>query len=532
MKQIHKIATQLESLDVVLNEKSWTMFTTGMDFGVDEANKKRTAFFKDKKHFSTIEKHMGKTLDPVDKRRVEILHQKFKWHHVSGKANRIYGQIEKLETDLSDLINKHRVTLDGKEANTTQIAKILNESPDRELRKRAYLSRAQVNQPLVDGGFLKLVDLRKEYAQACKAKDFIALRLEADELTPDLFDGWSEELKKRKKDLRKKQKDLGQKLLGVEDLMPWDYGFLKNTMCRDNNARVDITNFFEPIEKTFAAYGWNDIGGLNISYDVFPRKNKSEWGYMFTIRPGQDARILANVNDRFSSFNVLLHETAHGVHFLGLNPEERLLNMGVSGIVAEGFANFFGELCNSKEFLTQVFGRDIEDKLKSFTLLSRVKELLQFDHVAITMFDHELYRADLKTNDDIQNLRNSMFKNLLDVQPSADPVPWGFRVHHTVVPIYMHNYFLGDVMTANMKRAFKKQYGSEAEASPKRFGRFWREKVLQPSGLYPFPELYEKVCGGKLKLGPYLDKCLKISVPKQASPARLVEGGRLKDMEL
>ncbi len=506
------------------------MFTTGIDFGVEEAAKKKTAFLKDKNNFTVISKFMTKELEPTDKRGVQILHQKFKWHHVSSKANKLFAQIEKLETSLSDLLNKHRVTLNGKEVDTTQISKILNESPDRELRKKAFIARAQVNQPLVDAGFLQLIDLRKEYAAACKAKDFISLRLESDELDTTLFDGWMDELSKRKKDLRKKEKDLAQKILGVEDMMAWDYQYTKNLLCRDNNAKVDIGNFFEPIEKTFAAYGW-DISKLNLTYDVFPRKNKSEWGYNFTIHPGKDSRVLANVNDRFSSFDVLLHETAHGVHFLGLNPEERLLNMGVSGIVAEGFANFFGALSCQKEFVTQVFGRDSQDKLKAFADLHRFRDFMQFIAVTKTLFDHELYRANLKTNADIVALRVKMGKDLIDQPTYEGEVPWASLIHHTVAPVYLHNYFLGDVMTANMKKSFKKQYGSNAEDSPKRFGRFWRDKVLQPSGRHAFPELYENVCGSKLKLGPYLDQCLKVGALK-APKSLLQETGRLRTMDL
>ncbi len=530
MKQIHKIASQLENFDIIHSQRLWAMYTTGIDFGVEEAALKRTAFLKDKANFTIITKFMSKELEPTDKRGVQILHQKFKWHHVSGKANKLFAEIEKLETSLSDLLNKHRVEIDGIAVDTTQISKILNENPDRELRKKAFLARAQVNKLLVDAGFLQLIELRKEYAAACKAKDFISLRLESDELDTTQFDGWADELRKRKKDLRKKEQDLAQKILGVEDMMAWDYGYTKNLLCRDNNAKVDIGNFFEPIAKTFAAYGW-DIGKLNLTYDVFPRKNKSEWGYNFTIHPGKDSRVLANVNDRFASFDVLLHETAHGVHFLSLNPEQRLLNMGVSGIVAEGFANFFGGLSYQKEFVTQVFGRDSQDKLKAFGDLSRFKDFMQFIAVTKTLFDHELYRANLKTNEDIVALRNEMGKDLID-QPGFDgETPWANLIHHTVAPIYLHNYFLGDVMTANMKRSFKKQYGSNAEDSPKRFGRYWRDKVLSPSGRLPFPALHESVSGSKLKLGPYLDQCLKVGSLKAPKPL-LQETGKLRTLDL
>lgn len=530
MKPIQKIAEQLEKLEIAHGERLWVMYTTGIDLGVESAARARTQFLKDKKNFAVIRKFMDKDLDPIDKRGVEILFQTFKWHHVSAKANATFAKIEKLQTSLTDLLNKHRTVLDGREVDATEISKIVNENPDRELRKRAYQATAQVNRPLVEAGFLQLIELRKEYAEATGCEDFISLRLETDELDKNLFKGWDEDLKKRKKEYRKKANEIAQRILGVEVLKPWDLAFVKNILCRENNAQVDIGHFFDPIQKTFAAYGW-DIGQLNLTYDVFPRKNKSEWGYNFTLRPGLDSRVLANVNDRFASFNVLLHETAHGVHFLGVNPEERLLNMGISGIVAEGFANFFGGLSYSKEFLTHVFGRDSGDKLQAFHNLRRYDEFNVFNQVLNTLFDHELYRAPLKSNDDICALKVKMGKDLLDQPATEGEIPWGRLIHHTVVPIYLHNYFLGDVMTANLKKTFKKQYGSDAEASPKRFGRFWREKVLKPSGRYTFQELHKNVCGTDVKLGPYLDQCLRVGGLK-APQSVLSEKGRLKDLSI
>lgn len=82
---------------------------------------------------------------------------------------------------------------------------------------------------------------------------------------------------------------------------------------------------------------------------------------------------------------------------------------------------------------------------------------------------------------------------------------WGYMVHHTIAPIYLHNYFLGDVMNEAMMDVFKRHRKVRAEAAPKEFGNFWREKVLKPSGRYTFRELFEKVCEAPLNLDVFLE---------------------------
>ncbi len=61
------------------------------------------------------------------------------------------------------------------------------------------------------------------------------------------------------------------------------------------NATVDMSNFYNVIRDFFINFGI-DIDEYNITYDIFPQKNKSEWGgYNFPIETRKDSRILANV---------------------------------------------------------------------------------------------------------------------------------------------------------------------------------------------------------------------------------------------
>ncbi len=515
LSKVSQIATEYSGLRKKLLEIMWVQYTTGLDFGVTAGYAAEHALLSNKENFKFICDALEKDLSDEDRRRVEIFHREFREYHLSDRANELRKKIDEMETRLSDILNKNRIEFEGRELSSIDWSKLVTESEDREARKRAYLARRGINKKLFDAGFLTLLELRKEFAAAAGAADFVSFQLVKSELTPVIFDNWKAECRSRSGVYQARQRALAEKYLGTSELEPWDVEFLKNKLCVHNKAYVEIADFMKPMSKVFSAYGF-DISRSNITFDVFPRKNKSEWGFNFPMEMGRDSRVLANVDNRFSSYWVLLHETAHGIHFLGLNPEDRLLNMGVSGIVAEGFANFFGDLAYSREFLSEVFvgmnesgdGSKIESIHSAFREVKRLDDLRSMGSMATTIFDQELYRKDLRTLDDIHELKWSIDRDLLGEEPYADEPLWAHLIHHTTTPIYLHNYFLGDVMCENMKDVFLRRTGATADSRPLEFGAFWREKVLAPSGRYPFLELYEKVCEEPLRISRYLDRCL------------------------
>lgn len=503
MSKINALASKYEALQCEHMRRLWVLYTTGFDIEVNEAQQKINAFLKDKSNYHIILDELEKDPSTLEWRAAKILHNLFKKFHYTEKANQVFEKIEKLEVKLGDVLNKHRSTLDDKEAPATTIRNILNENPDREMRKKAFVARTQVNRHLVENGFLDLIDLRKEFAALCGFDNFVAFRLDADELTPEIFTDWHALAAKEKARVQESQNQWAQKIIKEDTYMPWDMAYIANQICPANNFKVDIGNFFDPIEKTFSAYGF-EISKLNLTYDVFPRKNKSEWGYSFTIYPGKDSRVLANVANKFHYYNVLLHETAHGVHFLSLNQDEKVFNQGVSGIVAEGFANFFGDLSYSEVFQNQIFNENLSSISEQFRNLKSYLKLSRTDSINNILFDQQFYNEDLKSLDDIHQLKWKFSKEILGQEPYSDEPLWGYTIHHTVAPVYLHNYLLGDLMCEKMQNVFQKRTGLAVEKAPLEFGKFWREEILGPSGKLPFLKLYEKFCGEPLKLGSFL----------------------------
>jgi oligoendopeptidase F len=497
MTSLNKLAETLQNLYTKYSQKNWTFYTTGYDFGVNEAHQKINKFYQDKSNFELILDLKAKDLDFRQKREVEILYNIFEPYHLSDELNEIKEQIDKLKTKVSGVLNQHRCVVDGQEFSSVEIFKMISESSDEKVREKAWRSLSQVNKPVVEAGFIELHNLRNEFAKQYGEQDFVEYKLKKNEISPATFNNWDNELKKMLPVLKNEYKSFAQSFLQKEKLFPWDDSFVENMICEYNVKEVNMIDFLRPISELYDQFGF-DIKNQNITYDVFPRKNKSEWGYQFTIEPGKDSRVLANISNKYQKYNVLLHETGHANHFNSLNPEDVILNLGVSGIIAEGVANLFGGMQLEEIFYSQFFkGNDVKeqfDKLKSWRKKSSLTS------IELILFDQELHRSKIETLDDINDLRLKYMNEMSIYDFSGEP-PWAYVIHHTTHPVYLHNYFMGDVTCEMLKKVFCRKYEIESiYQDPSRFGTFLLEEVIRPSGLYTFNELFNKVSGEDFSL--------------------------------
>lgn len=494
------IAKELEDLNEKYSQLSWTQYTTGFDFGVNQAYEKLTQVLKNKKYYETILDYQQKSLAPLDKRRVDIIALIFEPYHLSEELNQLDLKIQQKTTDLSKILNTFRFTLNGKEVRTTEITQILRSEPDRKIRKQAYLCRAQINKSLVDAGFIDLLNMRKEYAHLYGSKSFVEFRLKFDELEPQIFDNWLESIKQFLPRMKQTYQTFGKKFIYDEKVMPWDSLYIGAQIVPQLNQVVDMSRYYEVLKNFFLKFGI-DISKYNITYDLFPRKNKSEWGYSFTIRTGKDNRVLANVENSYHEYGVLLHETGHAIHSFMLDPDDNLLNMGISGIISEGFANLWGNFLYEKIFYQQFFQNDIQSAEKAFNNLKQWQKISRIRAVPDIFFDQLLYTTEIKTLNDINELYLKQYKLYLEEEPYKDNPPWAYRIHHTTHPIYLHNYFLGDLTCEMLKYRFLKTERIKSVAEkPKEFSDFLFQNVIQPSGIYPFLKLFEKISSEKFSL--------------------------------
>lgn len=498
MKKLHEIFKEYHELDVNYGRLSWTLYTVGYDFGVEQEYEKMVEVLKSKENYAQVQKCMNLDLSPVDKRRVEIIYNLFKPYHQSEQLNELDSRIQKKLNELSKLLNTFRFTFEGKQVSSVEIEQILSTESDRERRKQAYFARNQINRPMIEAGFIELLKLRKEYAKLAGKDSFISYKLEEDELDEHIFDSWVEQLHELLPKMKEQTAKYAREYLKDEQIMPWDESFISSKLAPSLNTTVDMSDYYGNIKELFDQFGI-DISKYNITYDVFPRANKSEWGYNFPIETAKDSRILANVKNKFFEYNVLLHETGHGVHSFLLDPEEDVLNQGVSNIICEGIANLFQGFINDPIFYGKFF-EDAEKAGAEFKKLKEFKKINSLRYISRIFFDHNLYKNDIESLEDIYNVYWKTQKEVLQEEPFGTEPPWAYIIHFTTHPIYMHNYFMGTLTCEMVGKVFKEKFGAGMTEKPAEFGQFLIDEVIKPSGLYKYNDLFKKISGSDFSL--------------------------------
>jgi hypothetical protein len=489
------IARELWDLSERGHRLGWILYTTGLDEGVDQAQAARSAVLQDRKKYETILEHLEKDISPLNRRRLEILERVFRPHQMSPELREIDRSMQQLTTKVKKRLNTFRFRWEGREVRMLDLTAPASRDSDREVRKKARQALAQVNGPLVEAGFIELVNLRKAFAREYGAKDYVAYRLEQQDLPPTFFDGWLEGVRALVPAWKEAQAPFGLRYTGDPAVRPWDRGFIGSQLAPELHRKVDMTAFFGPLSKLFAAFGIA-LEDHNITFDIFPRRNKSEWGYFFPVAMGRDSRILINASDRYYQYGVLLHETGHAVHSLHTDPEDMMLAMGVSSTVSEGMANYFGDYLLKRQFYAPFFPDNAEEVETHFRDLERWTHLGWIPSVHSILFDRELYLRDIESLDDIHGIIFDLYRDLLDLDPPEGEPAWAFRVQHTGNPIYLHSYLLGRLMGDVLEESFLARAGAETvDGREKELWLFLLEEVIRPSGTYPFPEHFRRIAG-------------------------------------
>ncbi len=483
------------------SERMWVQYTVGYDFDLNESYKRLVGHYEDKENYEIVKEMYNMNLGGMDGRRAELMYNSFKDYHQNKELVLLQSKIQNVSNELSGVLNKHRAILDGREVSSVELNQILANEEDREKRKNAYLAKNQINQKLVDAGFLKLINLRKELAKKAGFDNFVDYMLDKNELSSNVFNTWKDDLSKNIDKINEKRKYYANKYLNDDKIMPWDESYISSQIASVLNQKVSMADFYENLVNFFNKFDI-DITKYNITYDVFSRKNKSEWGYFFPINEGVDCRILANVKGLYNEYGVLLHETGHGIHSFMLNPKE-ILNLGVSGIISEGIANLFGSFLSSPLFFDDIIKVDEEGR-RAFEEYNQWKKLNSLQAIHNIFFDQELYKNDLSNHEDILDLYAKISNDLYGSEkPNFEPA-WAFRIHFTTHPIYLHNYFMGDVTCEMLKKAFEEK-GFDIEKNPKEFKEFLYNEIIEPSGLYKFEDLFQKISGEEFSLKYIID---------------------------
>lgn len=220
--------------------------------------------------------------------------------------------------------------------------------------------------------------------------------------------------------------------------------------------------------------------------DLYERAGKDQ--HAFCIRIGRnypyDVRVLANLRHDSYWMDTMLHEFGHAVYDKNINPSLPYLLRTIAHINStEAIALMMGGLADDPGWLSSIAGvseEDLEGARERLPRISRANRLV-FVRWALVMYTFE---KALYQDPDRQDL-NSLWWDLVErIQlvnrpPDRNEPDWAAKLHVALAPVYYHNYVLGYLTAAQLRRHLEAIVGGpfyESEIA----GRYLQEAIFGP----------------------------------------------------
>lgn len=506
-----ELERRLEPLEVELNHAWWeaaTFASAGTELRRRNAELALSDALADANAFSAaaaFRATRSTTDDPLLVRRLELLHHQLSAHQLDPNLR---GELVRCSTAIDSAFSNFRAALDGRSISDNDIATILRNSDDVDLRRRAWEASKQVGTVVADD-IRALAHLRNRAARALGHRDHFAMALATNELDEDRllatlqevddvsavpFSAWKASL----------DAELAARFsCTVDALAPWHYDdpFFQDPPTRHT---VDLAHVFDGIDVldrsrfTFDSFGL-DVHRVLDRSDLLSRPGKNQHAFCADLDRAGDVRVLANIVANEQWLEIMLHELGHAVYDLGTDATLPWSLRTMHPLLTEGVAMLCGHLARSPEWLHRVAGiadREVE-ALRDELAASKRASVLVFIRWALVMinFERGLY-ADPDADHDTrwwdlvghyQGLRTPFKRQAPD---------WAAKIHIASAPVYYQNYLFGQLFAVQLDQAIRTRFGGlivYPEA-----GRFLSEELFAPGASQRWDRLIESCTGEPL----------------------------------
>lgn len=416
--------------------------------------------------------------DPLLRRQVELLYLTF-------LPNQIPDDLLQRMTDLSNEIeqtfNAHRAEFEGAEVSDNDLREILRTETDSTRRQAAWEALKQIG-PVVAERVRELARLRNEAARAVGYPDYWQMMMAAQEMPPDevvaLFDRVYE-LTEEPYATEKAKLDatLAERYgVTVEGLRPWHCADpfcqsapqateldLDRYFANPDPAAPDGSNLVALAEKFYAGFGM-DVGPILARSDLYERPFKEQHAYCTDIDRAGDVRMLLNLKSNGDWADTILHELGHAVYFVYTDRTDLpYLLREMHTVSTEAIAELMGGMTKNARWLQELVGVPPEEaeKVAEATRLEARLQKLIFARWSLVMlhFERALYGD---PEQDLDTLWWDLVERYQKVtRPEGRSAPdWATKIHVATVPVYYHNYLMGEMMAAQILEAVAREvYG-------------------------------------------------------------------------
>ncbi|MCD6441407.1 MAG: M2 family metallopeptidase [Candidatus Marinimicrobia bacterium] len=507
-------------IEPLLKERAlayWNATGTGEDKYYEryaEVDMELTKIYSNNSDFKKLEAFKNANIkDPVLARTVEVLYLGFLANQTDPE---LLNEITKISTEVEQKFNTFRGKIDGKNVTGNDIKKILSESTDVSLRKKAWEASKQVA-TVVEDDFLKLVKLRNESARSMGFDNYYQMSLIISEQDPAeiqrIFDELDKDTKSPFMEAKREIDQVLAKRFGIEvdDLRPWHYSdpFFQEAPVI---TEINLDRYYQDKDVVELARRFYNSIDINVDQilansDLYEREGKYPHAYCTDIDRKGDVRVMMNVHPTESWMSTSLHELGHAIYDLKHDLElPFFLREPAHAFTTEAVAIFFERLSKNPNWMQEALGLTDEQKQEIIDITAKTLRLekLVFARWSLVMlnFEKELYA---NPDQDLNKLWwDIVEKYQMIKRPENRNMPdYAAKIHVCLYPVYYHNYQLGGLLVAQFLNAIAVNQGLD-NVSEIRFmnnpeiGKYFIENVFKAGKRYRWDEMIIRATGEKL----------------------------------
>jgi peptidyl-dipeptidase A len=471
--------------------------------------------FSNRADFARIKawRNGGQVKDPALKRQLEILYLSFLPKQVDTK---LLERMSELSAQVDQIFNTYRADLAGKKASENDLRKILRESKSSAEVEAAWKAFHGVGRQ-VESRLKELVTLRNKAAKELGYPNYHALMLASQELDGAevlaLFDDLDASTRDVFAALKSDVDAAMAKRYGikVDDLRPWHYA---DMFFQEAPAiyEADLDKLYTGRKLEDTARKFYDGMGLEVDdilarSDLYEKPGKSPHAFCTDMDREGDIRTLQNLVPDERWMGTLLHELGHGVYYKYIDRNLPYILRDASHILTtEAVAMFFGRQSKDGAWIRDNLGLSESEvkpvagtaakmlKLEQIVFSRWTQVMLRFEKAMYENPDQDLSRLwwDLKAK-----------YQLLKPEAGRNEPDYAAKIHIVSVPVYYHNYMMGELFASQMYAKLRADAGLAADApliltGSKAAGDFFKAKVFKPGASVDWRTLVKGATGEPL----------------------------------
>ena len=512
LKLREEISPKYDQLRSIEELTAWDFYINSTDANLQrytKAQKDFSEFFKDKEIYNKLKDF--ETLETEDKHLKKQIKNITKAFYNEIESGEELKALRDKENEIASKYNSYVLKIDDKPVSKAEISKILETEKDVELRKKAYQAKVSAGDFIADD-LVKLVKMRNEYAKTKGYDNYFDYMLEEQyDITPQTLDKllnrvYSKIIDKFIELSNKSNQDLAKEFgIEIDDLQDYHYGLLTS-----NTPQKKVNDYLETKEKvvdiakqTYKNMGY-DIDKMNITLDLFPRENKNTHCFAFSIKAGEDTRILANLTNNINSIDSLLHELGHCVYDMGIDKNLPVLEQKcVSPAMTEAIAMMMGDLPYCEDILKDTIPTELLYELKQELAKEDANFLTR--SLQIINFEKQMYK---NPDQDLKQLWKNItqrYRNSGD-NTSADN-SWATIPHYLSHPGYYQNYFRALLLKAQIYETLKSELGELTQNT--NTAKVLKEKLFKLGSSKTEEEIVKELTGKELSENDFCNRIIK-----------------------